>query len=633
MGVYLERVNDVSELKNLNKTELVGLAEELRKHIIECVSKTGGHLASNLGVVDLTIALHYVFNSPVDKLIWDVGHQTYTHKILTERKDKFDTLRQYNGLSGFPKKAESCHDIFETGHTSTSISAASGMAEARDILGEKHEVIAIIGDGALTGGQAYEALNNIGSKDTNVIVILNDNQMSISPNTGGISNYLNKIRTSILTSDFKLNVEKWIESIPKVGKYMKKTVELAQGSLESLIIPGKLFEDMGVTYLGPVDGHNIQEMIDIFEKVKKLKGPKLIHVKTIKGKGYGIAEEAPCKFHGVGAFDIDTGKATASSSGTTYSQVFGSKLLELAEKNDKIVAITAAMPEGTKLEKFAEKYPNRFFDVGIAEQHAVTFAAGIATAGLKPFFAVYSTFLQRGYDQMIHDVCMQKLPVVFCIDRAGIVGEDGETHQGVFDLSYLSTIPNMTIMVPKDKNEFEEMLEFAADFNGPIAIRYPRGQAGISSNISPKIEYGKWETMIKGENIVIIATGKMVSKAVDIAEKLKENNVQAELVNARFVSPIDHEMLLELGNKFKKVYVIEDNIEHGGLGTKVIDFYNENKLLKDIEVTKLAFPVTFIEHGKPEELYNKYGLDVETIAGKIINDRTGILSNIVNEKK
>ncbi|HAN10213.1 MAG TPA: 1-deoxy-D-xylulose-5-phosphate synthase [Clostridiales bacterium] len=620
MSGYLERVNDISDLKKLDKAELVGLAEEIRKYIIECVSKTGGHLASNLGVVDLTIALHYVFNSPVDKLIWDVGHQTYTHKILNKRKDKFHTLRKYNGLSGFPKKAESCHDIFETGHTSTSISAALGMAEARDILGEKHDVIAIIGDGALTGGQAYEALNNMGSKDTNVIVILNDNQMSISQNTGGISNYLNRIRTSILISDFKLNVEKWIESIPKLGKYMKKTVELAQGSLESLIIPGKLFEDMGITYLGPVDGHNIQEMTEIFEKVKKLKGPKLIHVKTIKGKGYGIAEEAPCKFHGVGAFDVETGKATSSSSGTTYSQVFGNKLLKLAEENDKIVAITAAMPEGTKLEKFAQRYPNRFFDVGIAEQHAVTFAAGIANAGLKPFFAVYSTFLQRAYDQIIHDVCMQKLPVVFCIDRAGIVGEDGETHQGVFDLSYLSTIPNMTIMVPKDKTELENMLEFAADFDGPIAIRYPRGDVGVSSDVSEKIEYGKWQTLEQGKDIAIIATGKMVSKAVDVAKKLKEKSIQAELINARFVSPIDYEILLKLRKDFSKIYVIEDNIEHGGLGTKVIDFYNDNKLLKDIDVMKLAFPVTFIEHGKPEELYKKYGLDVETMVEKIIGN-------------
>ena len=620
MSKILEHINDLKDLKKLNKFELVLLADEIREYILECVSKTGGHLASNLGIVELTIALHYVFNSPVDKLIWDVGHQSYAHKILTGRKDKLETLRQYRGLSGFPKKSESCHDIFETGHTSTSLSAAFGMAEARNLLGEDYEVIAVIGDGALTGGQAYEALNNIGDKNIDITIVLNDNQMSISKNTGGISNYLNKIRTNILTSDFKANVERWIEGIPAVGKYMKKTVELAQDSLETIIIPGKLFEDMGITYLGPIDGHNTQELIDIFEKTKKLKGPKLIHVKTIKGKGYRIAEDTPSSYHGVGCFNIETGESVKKSGKITYSEAFGNKMCELAGKNEKIVAITAAMPEGTKLDKFKESYPNRFFDVGIAEQHAVTFAAGLACAGIKPFFAVYSTFLQRAYDQIIIDVCMQKLPVVFCIDRAGIVGEDGETHQGIFDLSYLSTIPNLTIMAPKDKLELEQILEFATEYTEPIAIRYPRGEAEIISEECKKIEYGKWEVLEHGEDIAIIAAGKMVEKAIKVAKALRTKIVSTEIINARFINPIDENLLLNLVTTNKKIYIIEDNIEHGGIGTKVIDFYNKNKLLNKIEIIKMAFPITFIEHGKPEELYKKYGLDVESIVGKILID-------------
>ncbi len=578
---YLSHVNNPEQLKKISTSELPIVCEEIRIYLLQCISRTGGHLASNLGVVELTVALHYSFDSPIDKFIWDVGHQTYVHKILTERGEKLSTLRKMNGLSGFPKRSESTHDIFETGHTSNSISAAMGIAVARDILKEKYEVIAIIGDGALTGGQAYEGLNNLGASNKNITVVLNDNQMAISENTGGISNYLNKIRNN--------------------NKDVNPTTE-------------KIFENLGITYLGPVDGHNINELISILEKSKEINGPKIIHVKTVKGKGYEIAEKSPCEYHGVGSFDIGTGYGNKKSEVSTYSEVFGEKLKNMAAENEKIVAVTAAMPDGTKLNAFAETYKDRFYDVGIAEAHAVTFCAGLATVGFKPFFVVYSTFLQRAYDQIIHDVCMQNLPVVFCIDRAGIVGEDGETHQGVFDIAYLSTIPNLTIMAPKDRAEFEAMLQYAAEAKSPIAIRYPKGSVCEISNNTKAIEHGKWEIVKKGETTILIATGKMVSVAMKV-------ETSTTVVNARFINPIDENMLIEILNYGDKIYVLEDGIEHGGLGTKVIDFYNSRRLLDKVSIQKIAFPISFIEHGKTEELYNKFGLDSDSIMERLINKK------------
>lgn len=628
MSNFLDFIKSPKDLVKLNKMELNLLADEIRGFLIKSVSKTGGHLASNLGVVELTIAIHKVFESPKDKVIWDVGHQSYIHKILTGRKDKFNTLRKFKGLSGFPKRSESIHDIYETGHTSTSLSAALGIAGSRDLNKENYNIVAVIGDGALTGGQAFEALNNIGESKKDIIIILNDNGMSISENVGWVAKYLNKLRTGVLTSDVKKKMGKIIEKIPTVGDIVKKTYRLAQDGLDSLYVPGKIFENMGITYLGVIDGHNISEIINVLEKCKKIKGPKIIHVNTIKGKGYSIAERVPSKYHGVSAFDIETGKVINKSSNVkTYSEVFGEKITKMADKNDKIVAITAAMPGGTKLNKFMKMYPDRFFDVGIAEQHAITFAAGLAIGGMKPYIAIYSTFLQRAYDQLMIDVCMQNLPIVLCIDRSGIVGADGETHQGIFDLSYLSTLPNMCIASPKDRKEFLKMLKFSEKYKGPIAIRYPRGKVfNYKDDGNQKIKYGKWEIIreyksnINDGEVAIIATGKMVENIIGASDKLIENGVNHILINARFINPIDEDMLLDIGKIYKKIYVIEDNIVHGGLGTRVIDFYN-NSNIENIRVVKCGYPVEFIEHGSQEELYKKYKLDSKGIYKTILEDK------------
>jgi 1-deoxy-D-xylulose-5-phosphate synthase len=620
MAKHLENYNDSSEIKSMNINELNEFAEEIREFLIDKVSKTGGHLASNLGVVELTISMYNVFDFNKDKLIWDVGHQSYVHKILTGRKDKFDTLRTFGGLSGFPKKEESKYDMFDTGHSSTSISAAVGMARARDLQGEKHDVIAVIGDGALTGGMAFEALNDVGYNKTKMIVVLNDNQMSISKNVGGLSTYLSDIRMGTFYNIFKNEFNATLEKIPGVGKGMVSSINKIKDSVKQLIVPGMLFEDMGIKYYGPIDGHNIKELSKVFKKAQKVEGPVLIHVITTKGKGYKYAEKFPHKFHGVGPFDCDSGEFS-STGNKSYSSVFGEALTKIAEKHKNVVAITAAMPEGTGLEGFAKKFPKRFFDVGIAEQHAVTMAAGMATQGLKPVFAVYSTFLQRAYDQILHDVAIQKLPVVFAIDRAGVVGQDGETHQGIFDLSYLSHIPNMTIMSPKCTEELKNMLYFAVCQNYPIAIRYPRGGDGCNIQLSPVTNFkrGKWEVVgDKKGKLAIFATGKMVQNAVIVKEKLLNVGIECTVVNACFIKPIDKELIKDfIDNGFDKIVTIEDNVITGGLGSIVMQYVNS--ISSKTKVLNLGFKDEFIPHGTVEILYKIYNLDVAGIYNDILS--------------
>ena len=540
----LEKVNDTKDLKKLTIKEKEELAEDIRKYIIEIVSKNGGHLASNLGVVELTIALHSVFNVPTDKIVWDVGHQTYVHKILNGRKEEIKNIRKLNGIAGFPKTKESETDCFNTGHSSTSVSAAMGMAKARDIKHENNSVIAVIGDGALTGGMALEALNHIGSSKTNVIVVLNDNEMSISKNIGGINMLLTKLRARKLYTVSNKSGKKILEKIPVVGNFIIKIVRKAKKGIKQLIIPKMFFEDIGFKYLGPIDGHNIEDMELIFKRAKELDEPVLIHVLTKKGKGYKPAEDEPDKFHATSPFDIETGKAKKQKS-KDYSKAFGEKLVELAKNNKKIVAITAAMKDGTGLAEFANEYPDRFFDVGIAEQHALTFAAGLAIEGMIPFVPIYSSFYQRAYDQVIHDICMQNLPVVMCVDRAGIVGADGETHQGILDLSFFKVIPNLTIMAPKDFQELQSMMEFAVELNKPVVIRYPRGgEAEQKFNTHNYIRYKRCEFLTTGKDVTIVAIGNQVSKAMNIFRKLKEMNISAEVINARFLKPFDKYAIL-----------------------------------------------------------------------------------------
>jgi 1-deoxy-D-xylulose-5-phosphate synthase len=612
----LEQINSPYDLKKIDKKDFPLICEEIRQFLIEKVSKTGGHLASNLGIVELTVALHYVFNSPVDKIIWDVGHQCYVHKIITGRKDQFDTLRKFNGLSGYTKRTESVHDIFGAGHSSTSISAALGIAKARDLKGEKYSVVAVIGDGALTGGMAFEALNNAGRSKTDLIVVLNHNEMSISENVGSLSLYLSKLRTDPTYNKLKQEVDNLLNIVPPIGKSLHKYIERIKDSVKQLVVSGMFFEEMGFTYLGPIDGHDVDSLIEVLERAKKIKGPILVHVITKKGKGYKFAEKFPDKFHSAAPFDIQTGKFVNEGQ-ATYSDVFGKTLTEMALKDDKIVAITAAMPEGTGLIHFAKLIPERFFDVGIAEQHATTFAAGMAVQGYKPYFAVYSTFLQRAYDQLIHDVCIQKLPVVFAIDRAGIVGEDGETHQGVFDLSYLRPIPNIAIMSPKDANELVEMVKLSRNLEFPVAIRYPRGKAGefdITRECS--IEFGKAELVTEGKEIAIFALGRMVGKVLEAKEILKVSDLQPFIVNLRFVKPLDEELILDISNKVKFIVTVEDNVIAGGVGSAILELLNSNGIYKP--VLRLGFPDKFIEHGDVENLFKKYNLDAESIANTIL---------------
>ena len=616
MSELLDKVNDLEDFKSLPVKKLPTLASEIRKFLIENVSKTGGHLAPNLGIVELTMALHYVFNSPEDKIIFDVGHQCYVHKILTGRKNKFNTLRKLNGLSGFPKTRESIHDIFNTGHSSTSISSAIGVATANKLSGKNNYTIAVIGDGALTGGLAFEGLNNAQIEYTNLIVILNDNQMSISPSVGNLANHLTKLRSN----KFYRNAKKFIKSllmlIPFVGKYIYKILDKLKDFLKHALLPSSvLFEQFGFSYLGPIDGHDVKELITILNRAKLARKPVLVHVITKKGKGYKPAEMDPNKFHGVSNFDIETGK-TPENTGTSYSKCFGDELYKIAEKNDKIVAITAAMASGTGLSTFSKRFPTRFYDVGIAESHAVTFAAGLASQGYVPVFAVYSTFLQRAYDQILHDVALQNAHVIFAIDRAGIVGADGETHHGIFDLSFLSHIPNLTIMAPKDGNELKQMLNFAVyEMNGPVAIRYPRGNIEDSFFTDEDISLGKAEVLKVGTDISIIALGKTVKTALDVSKILACKNVSAEVINARFLKPLDSITILSSIRKTKRVITIEDNVIDGGLATAIKDLVADEK---DVTGDYFAYPDEFIIHGSCDEIERIYGMDAESISKQVL---------------
>ncbi len=608
--MILENVNYPEDLKPLKIKDKEILAKEIREKILNTVSETGGHLASNLGIVELTIALHSVFNTPLDKIIWDVGHQTYVHKILTGRKNKLSTLRKMGGIAGFPKTSESIYDNFNTGHSSTSISVALGMARARDIKGENNKIIAVIGDGALTGGMALEALNDVGSSNTNMIVILNDNEMSISKNVGGISMMLSKLRTKSVYVNTSVKGKKIIGKIPGVGKKIVKLVQRTKRGIKQLVIPKMYFEDIGFRYLGPVDGHNIEKLEDIFKICKEQDGPILVHVLTKKGKGYKPAESNPDKFHSTSKFDKETGEKIGKGK-KDYSKVFGEKLVDIAKENKKIVAITAAMTDGTGLTEFAKKYPTRFFDVGIAEQHAVGLAAGLAKSGLIPIVPLYSSFIQRAYDQLVHDVAIQDLPVVICADRAGIVGNDGETHQGLLDLSFTNTIPNFNIMAPKDFCELESMLDFAVELKKPVLIRYPRGGEEMTFKTQERISLGKAEILNQGDDITIIAIGKMVSKAIKVAEELNKDGITSTVINARFLKPLDNDCLLKNIVGKKTVATIEDGTIIGGLGSKVEELIFENRI--NTNLIKFAYPDEFIKHGSPSEIEEKYDLDVGSI--------------------
>lgn len=615
--MVLERIQKEDDIKKLKESELDILAEEIRQFLIEKISKTGGHLASNLGVVELTMAMHLAFSLPKDKIIWDVGHQAYTHKILTGRKAGFDDLRKYGGMSGFPKRKESACDAFDTGHSSTSISAGLGYVEAREILKEDYQVISVIGDGSLTGGMAYEALNNASHLKSNFIIVLNDNRMSISENVGGMSKYLDGIRTAHAYTDLKKNVEKTLQKVPIVGEQMVSHIRKTKNSIKQLLVPGMLFEDMGVTYLGPVDGHDVKKLYKTFQEAKKIDHAVLVHVLTEKGKGYEPAEKMPSKFHGTGPFDIATGEQKPSGEKDSYTDIFAKVIYSLGKTNPKLVAITAAMKDGTGLTQFARKYPDRFFDVGIAEEHAVTFAAGLAAAGLKPVFAVYSSFLQRGYDQMIHDVCLQNLPVVFAIDRAGLVGNDGETHQGLFDLSYLNGIPNMTVMSPKNRWEFADMIRFAVDFQGPIALRYPRGTAYDGfQNFRAPIQYGKSEIIYEEQDIAVFAVGHMMETGEKVYTRLKEKGYRCSLVNVRFVKPFDKEMLEKMSSTHRMFVTIEEGLLDGGYGEKVANYIAETGCRT--AVLKNGIEDEYVEHGNVELLRKEVHLDAESIVEKVI---------------
>ena len=612
MENILDKVNMPKDVKNLNIKEKEQLAQEIRKLILKTVSENGGHLASNLGVVELTIALHSVFDMPKDKIVWDVGHQTYVHKILTGRKDKMSTLRKMNGLAGFPKTSESEYDNFDTGHSSTSISAALGIARARDLKGENYKVLAVIGDGALTGGMALEALNDAGSSKSNLIVILNDNEMSISKNVGGIPSLLSKIRTKKLYTASNEYIKNVLDKIPVIGSPISKTLKRIKKSIKQLFIPNMFFEDIGFRYLGPVNGHNIQELEEIMKSSKEIDGPVIIHVITKKGKGYKFAEENPDMYHSTSAFDLETGK-TKKIKNDDYSKIFGKKLVELAEQNEKIVAITASMKDGTGLSNFAREFPSRFFDAGIAEQHALGLAAGLAINGRTPVVPIYSSFYQRGYDQVIHDICIQNLGVVMCVDRAGIVGNDGETHQGILDLSFFKIIPNINIMAPKDFKELEDMLEFAVALNKPIVIRYPRGGEGKNKfEKHEKIELGKAELIEEGKNLTILAIGKMVDRGYELLKKLKEIGIEAELINVRFLKPLDSDLILKSIRKTKKIITIEDNILEGGLASSIKELLIDNKI-EDIKIKNFGYPNVFVKHGTVDEIEKLYGLDIDNI--------------------
>lgn len=612
----LEKIQKPNDIKKIPADQLPALAEEIRKFIIESLSKTGGHLASNLGVVELTIAMHRVFDLPKDKLIWDVGHQSYTHKILTGRKDGFETLRREGGISGFPKRSESDCDVFDTGHSSTSISAGVGYVRARELKKENYSVVSIIGDGALTGGMAYEALNNAASLKSNFIIVLNDNEMSITENVGGMSSYLSGLRTASAYTDFKMDVTKALNRIPGIGPGMVDAMRKTKSSIKQIIIPGMLFEDMGLTYLGPVDGHNIPQLIKTFQEAKRFEGPILVHVLTQKGRGYEPAMRHPARFHGAGPFDVKTGLPVGKSN-STYTDVFSTVMRKMGDRRKDVAAVTAAMMTGVGLKRFSNMFPDRCFDVGIAEEHAVTFAAALSLGGITPVVAIYSSFLQRAYDQIMHDVCMQNLHVVFAIDRAGLVGYDGETHHGIFDLSYLGSMPNMTILAPKNLWELSDMIKFAVDYDGPIAVRYPRGEAytGLKEFRAP-ICLGKSEVIHEGSRVALLAVGSMVKMAEEVQKQLKERmDMDAALVNARFVKPIDEELLRSFADTYELVVTLEENVKDGGFGERVLAFAEEEDLPFGVEI--IALPDRFIPHGSVSYQMKQVGFTPEDICGRI----------------
>lgn len=611
MYEYLERIKKIEDIKKLNYEETAKLAEDIREFLLQSVSKTGGHLSSNLGMVELTISLLRSFNFDEDKIVFDVGHQSYPYKILTGRAEQFATLRQYKGISGFPKKNESKYDFFDTGHSSNSISVALGMAKARDLQIRDFNVVSVIGDGALTGGMAYEGLNDLGFSKTKMIIILNDNQMSISPNVGGLSEYLTRIRINKAYNNFKRHLQYKLDDRKGIINLLRKI----KNSIRTLFVPSLFFEDLGIKYVGPIDGHNVRELDAIFEKVKELNEPVVVHVITKKGKGYEFAEKKPNKFHGVSPFNLETGEILKKSDKITYSKAFGEALLKVAEKNKSVVAITAAMTEGTGLVKFAQEYPHRLFDVGIAEQHAVSFAAGLASQGLKPVFAVYSTFLQRGFDQIIQDVCLQNLPVVFMIDRAGLVGNDGETHQGIFDISYLSMMPNLTILTPKCTEEIEVLLKYALSLNRPVAIRYPRGGDRCILKPIVKVEENKWDVVSQGTKVAVIACGNMVQYAMLAKELLKNTKINPMIISATFIKPLDTGLIKRLVREKYNIITIEDNVAIGGFGSMVLKSLSQRNYRRKVRV--MAFKDKFIEHGSVDELYAQEKMDVESIAKMI----------------
>ena len=621
--MILDNINDARDLRKLPQKDLPELAREVRQDIIDVVSKTGGHLASSLGVVDLTIALHYAYDTPKDRIVWDVGHQAYAHKILTGRRMQFRTNRQYGGLSGFPKRAESPCDHFDVGHASTSISAALGMIAARDIKGEKFHVIAVIGDGSISAGLAFEGLNQAGHLKKNLVVILNDNEMSISPNVGALSSYLSRLMAGQFYTKLRLETKNFLQGIPRVGESMFNFAKKAEGSLKSLVTPGLLFEELGFQYIGPIDGHNIDELLEAFEITKNLEWPVLLHVVTKKGKGCEFAECDPAQYHGTPPFDPQTGKPTAKTRtqvAFSYTEVFGETMIRLAEENNKVVAISAAMSDGTGLDKFAEKYPERFYDVGIAESHGVTFACGLAAEELHPVAAIYSTFTQRAYDQIVHDLCLQNLPVTLALDRAGLVGEDGPTHHGVFDLAFLRHVPNMVLMSPKDENELQHMIKTAVEHPGPTAVRYPRG-AGFGVPMDQELKtlpIGKAELLLDGNDVAIVAVGNMVHPSLDAAKRLAADGISAAVVNARFVKPLDEEMILRVARKTDRMVTVEEHALLGGFGSAVLECLDSRKI-NGVKTLRIGLPDTFIEHGPQNVLRQKYGLDADGIYASVKN--------------
>lgn len=617
--MILETIKQANDIKNVEPKDYGQLAGEIREFLIESISENGGHLGSNLGAVELTMALHLSLDLPKDKVIWDVGHQSYTHKILTGRREGFESLRKFGGMSGFPKRKESDCDCFDTGHSSTSISAGLGLVRARDINEEDYTVVSVIGDGSLTGGMAYEALNNASRMGSNFIIVLNDNNMSISENVGGVSKYLNNIRTADKYLGLKDSIYYKLLDSPKYGRPLVKKIQNVKNSFKHLVIPGMFFEDMGVTYLGPVDGHDIGAMMEVFKDAKRVKNAVVVHVITQKGRGYEPAEKHPARFHGAEPFEIETGLPRVRRTKANYTDVFATVMNKLGDRDERVVAISAAMPDGTGLKRFKNRYPERFFDVGIAEEHAVTFAAGLAAGGLKPVVAIYSSFLQRAYDQILHDVCIQNLPVVFAIDRAGLVGSDGETHQGIFDLSYLSSIPNMHVMAPKNKWELSDMLKFAVNFEAPIALRYPRGEAydGLKEYRAP-IEYGRAEWIYEESEVALLAVGSMVKTAVAVREALKERGYSCSICNARFVKPIDEEMVNQAFRSHRLVVTLEENVRSGGFGEKTLHYVNQNKITG--RLLGIALPDEYVEHGNVDVLKKEVGIDAGTITEQILKE-------------